>query len=52
MAKQSVLDVLRLQRLPQQGVVLQINHPHREVVRGTPISVKALQFVVTGRLNL
>ena len=43
-AQQPVLDVLRPQRLPQQGVGLQVNHAHRQVVGGPPPAVEQLQL--------
>ena len=44
MAEQSWLDVLKLQGFFQQGVIEQINLPHRKIVGGTPISMYFLQF--------
>jgi len=44
-AEQAALDVLGLQRLPQQGVVAQVDHACREVVAGAPVGVERVQFV-------
>ncbi len=40
-AEQAGLDVLRLQFLPQEGVVQQVDLAHREVVGGPPVGVDA-----------
>src|SRR5215813_7633551 len=34
--QQSLLDVLSLQRFPKQRIVLQINHPHGQVIARSP----------------
>ena len=39
MAEQPRLDVLELERGFEQGIVLQIDLPDREVIRGAPIGV-------------
>src|SRR6185312_9522320 len=39
MAEQPRLDVLGLQRLPEERVVEQVDLPHREIVRGPPVHV-------------
>ncbi len=46
MAKQAVHDVLGTQRLPQQWVAAQVNHPHRQVVGGPPPGINQPQFLV------
>jgi hypothetical protein len=38
-AQKPVLDVLGLQRLAQEGVVLQVDHPDRQVVAGAPVGI-------------
>ena len=42
MAKQAVLDMLALQRLLEQRIVSQIDHPHRKVVARPPVGVHQL----------
>src|SRR5262249_46299094 len=44
--KQSRLDVLDPQRLPQQRVVQEIDLTHRQVVRRAPVSVEILTLLV------
>ena len=39
------LDVLDLERLTEQGVVLEVQHPQAQVEAGTPISVYLPQFI-------
>ncbi len=46
MSEQPRLDVFRSQRLAQQGVVEQVDLPHRQIVGGTPVPVK--QFQIAG----
>ena len=45
--EQAVLDVLRLERLLQQRVVLQIDHPERQVSACSPVSVDFPEFLRT-----
>ena len=49
MAEEPVLDVLCLQRLFQQGVVLQVDHPHRQVVACPPEGVHQFKLVFRQR---
>ncbi len=49
MAQQPRLDVVARQRLAQQGVRLQVDLPHRQVVAGAPEGVDAGQFLVGQR---
>ena len=46
--KQTGLDVLRTQRLFQQGIVLEINHADGQVIGRAPVSVKQLKLVICG----
>lgn len=39
MADQTLLDVVELQRLPQQRITRKVEHPQREIVAGPPVSV-------------
>ena len=48
-AEEPVLHVLGLQRLFQQGVVLQVDHPHRQVVACPPEGVHQFQLVFRQR---
>src|SRR4030095_17027952 len=50
--EQAVLDVVGLERLAQQGIALQIDHPEREVVTGAPEGVHAPQLVRAQRRTL
>ena len=52
MAEQPRLDVLRLERLPQQRVVEQIDLADRQVVRGAPVRVHARQEIGVDRGGL
>jgi len=45
MAQQAVLDVFRLERFPQQGIVLEINHAQCQIVAGPPKGVGLGQFL-------
>ena len=45
-AEQPRLHVLRLQRLAQERVVEQVDLPDREVVRGSPVGVEKLDFLL------
>ncbi len=40
MPQQAILDMLRPQRFPQQGVVPQVNHAHRQVIAGSPVGME------------
>jgi hypothetical protein len=44
MPEQSGLHMLNLQRLPQQGIRIQVDLAHGKIVRGTPIGVDLAQF--------
>ncbi len=44
MPQQPVFDVLVLERLAQQGVGLQVDHPHRQDVGGAPSGIQPLQL--------
>ena len=48
-AEQTWLDVIERERLAQQRIGEQINLPDREIVRGAPIRVDAMQCVVGER---
>src|SRR6516162_1248080 len=41
------LDVLDLERLTEQGVVLEVQHPQAQVEAGTPVLVDLVQLVGT-----
>src|SRR5271163_2202249 len=43
--EQTRLDVLTLERLPQERVVEQINLPDREVIRRPPVGVELAELV-------
>jgi hypothetical protein len=45
MSEQAALDVLGFQRLAQQRLVAQVDHPGREERAGMPISIDALQLL-------
>jgi hypothetical protein len=49
MAQKSVLDVLCLERFPEKRVVLEIDHPERQVVTSIPIGMHLAQFVSAER---
>ena len=42
--EQTMLDMRRHQRFCEQRVVLQINHPDRKIIAGSPVGVHGLQF--------
>src|SRR5581483_9302724 len=46
-AEQARLDVLRRERLAQEGVVEQVDLPDGEVVRGAPVRVERAQLLVS-----
>ena len=50
--QQAVFDVLRLQRFPQQCVVLQVDHSCCQVVGGAPVAADALEFRIRRWLHL
>src|SRR5271165_1633889 len=45
MSEQTVFDLLGLQRFLQQGILLEINHPERQVFARSPIGVGLSQFL-------
>ncbi len=49
-AEEPVLDVLRLQRLPEQRVVLEEDHPYGQVVARPPVRVHQLPLFVGEQL--
>ena len=51
MTQQAVLDVLGPQGFAQQGVVLQIDHSHRQVVGGAPPGINLIQLFTRQRCN-
>src|SRR5579862_4969131 len=42
--KQSILKVLWAKRLPQQGVVAQVDHASAEIIAGAPIRIDLAKF--------
>ena len=44
-AEQPVLHVLRAQRFAQQRIVLEIDHPDRQVIAGSPVRIQQLEFL-------
>ncbi len=44
-AEQAVLDVFRPERLLQQRVLLQVDHPQGEVIAGPPVGIRLAQIV-------
>ena len=44
--------MLQFQRLPEQGVVLEVQHPHAEVEAGTPVRVDLAQRVGAERCTV
>ena len=46
-AEQTRLDVLGLQRLPQQRIVEQVDLPDRQIVRSAPIGVEKLELLLS-----
>ncbi len=51
-AEQPRLHVLRLQRLTQQRIAEQVDLPHGEIVRGTPVGVEQLELLPGRRVRL
>jgi hypothetical protein len=51
MAKHPVFDVFRLERLAQQGIGLQINHPQCQIIACAPKGMSCMGFFVTERLS-
>ena len=49
MTEQAGFNVFLLQRLFQQGIVIQVDLPHRKVVRRPPVGVDLVQLVTTER---
>ena len=45
MAQQARLDVLELQRLAEQRVVLEVEHPQAQVEAGPPVGVDLAQLL-------
>src|SRR5271168_4730676 len=41
MPEQAILDVIGLERLPQQGVVAQINHAGAQIIASAPVCIRA-----------
>jgi hypothetical protein len=53
MAEETVLDMLRLQRLSEQGVRAKINHARRQIIASSPVCVDLPQlFGPKGSQNL
>ena len=44
-AEQTALDVLRLERFPEQGVVAQIDHAGCEIVAGAPVGINSFDII-------
>src|SRR5579884_2490178 len=44
-SEEPVLDVLRTERLFEQRIVPEINHPQRKIVAGAPVCVGSAQFL-------
>ena len=51
-AQQARLDVLDLQRLAEQGVVLEVEHPQAQVEAGPPVGVDLAQLLGAERGTL
>src|SRR5579864_1018007 len=49
MAEQTILDVLRLQRLGEQRVFAKVDHSQTEIVAGSPVDFRLAQFFCTQR---
>src|SRR5215469_4720212 len=47
MPKQTILDLLRLQRLAEQWILLQVDHSQAEIIAGAPIDLCVAQFFRT-----
>jgi len=52
MAQEAVLDVLGPEGLPQQGIALQINHAHCQIVGSPPVGIQLFQFAWTEGMGL
>jgi hypothetical protein len=52
MAQQAILDVLRTERLVQEWIIKQVNHPKAEIVTGPPIDFRFTQIVSAKRRGL
>jgi hypothetical protein len=50
--QQARLNVFDLQRLAEQGVILEVKHSQREVEAGTPVSVYLAQLLRAQRSTL
>ena len=51
-SEEPVLDVLRLERFPQQGIILQIDHAQAQVVTGPPVGMGFAQGLGVERRSL
>src|SRR4029453_9917889 len=49
MTEQTGFNVFLLQRFFEQGIVVQVDLPHREVIRRPPVGVDLVQLVTTER---
>jgi hypothetical protein len=45
MPEKPILKVLGNQRLSQQGIVAQVDHPGAEIVAGAPVRIDVVQFI-------
>ena len=52
MTEQAGFNVFLLQRLFQQGIVIQVDLSHRKVVRRPPVGIDLVQLVTTERRSL
>jgi hypothetical protein len=50
-AQQTILDMFGAQRLLEQGIFDQVDHPQGEIATGLPISVDEAQFVGGERIS-
>jgi len=52
-SEKTILDVLCFQRLPQQRIILQIDHAKHEIVTCSPVGMSFSQFICgeTSALN-
>lgn len=46
MPQQAVLEVLRLELLGQEGILPQIDHPHRQMVGSAPSGIEELELLL------
>jgi hypothetical protein len=44
--QQTLLDVLGFERLPEQGIVAQIDHADGQIVTGAPPRVDQVQLII------